>query len=117
MPSSHKELEVYQLAMDALTAVYEESRSYPREEIFGLTNQLRRAAMSIPLNIAEGNARNSTKEYCRFLSIARGSAEEVSTCLSIALRLKYGGDCTHLLEQYTSISKMLYRMIKSLENR
>lgn len=117
MASSHKELDVYKLSLDALTAVYEESRSYPREEIFGLTTQLRRAAMSIPLNIAEGNARNSTKDYCRFLSMARGSAEEVATCLHIASRLHYGGDSTPLIDQYRSISKMLYRMIKTLENR
>lgn len=71
--------------------VYHVTKSFPREELYGLTNQLRRAAVSVPSNIAEGQARNSTAEFRNFLSIARGSLAEVETQLLIAERLNYLG--------------------------
>lgn len=86
---SYKDLIVWQKAMDLVELVYQAIKAFPREELYGLTNQLRRAAVSIPSNIAEGQARNSTAEFRNFLSIARGSLAEVETQLLIAHRLRY----------------------------
>ena len=75
--------------MDLVEDIYRITRLLPHEEAFGLTNQLRRAAISIPSNIAEGNSRNTTGEYIRFLSIARGSKSEIETQLEICVRIGY----------------------------
>ena len=86
---SYRELIVWQKAIDLVVAIYRITQSFPREEAFGLTSQLRRAAVSIPSNIAEGQGRRSAKEFQRFLDIARGSLQEVETQLLIANRLHY----------------------------
>lgn len=86
---SYKDLIVWQKAIDMFEMIYQVTRNFPKEELYGLTNQLRRAAVSIPSNIAEGHARASTAEFVRFLSIARGSLAEVETHLLIARRLAY----------------------------
>ncbi|WP_158756417.1 four helix bundle protein [Dyella sp. S184] len=85
----HEGLDVWQDAMQLVETVYTFSTHFPDLERFGLTAQLRRAAISIPSNIAEGAARRSTPEYCRFLSIARGSLSELDTQCQIAVRLGY----------------------------
>jgi len=84
---SYKDLIVWQKAMDLVEMVYQVTRSFPKDELYGLTNQLRRAAVSVPSNIAEGQAHNSTAEFRNFLSIAHGSLAEVETQLLIAERL------------------------------
>jgi four helix bundle protein len=86
---SHHDLKVWQLGMDIAEQVYALTRQFPREELYGLTSQLRRAASSVPANIAEGNGRSSTKDYLRFLSIVVGSLCEVETFLLLAVRLGY----------------------------
>ncbi len=86
---NYRELEVWQKGLDLVVLIYRETARFPREEIYGLTNQLRRASVSIPSNIAEGQGRRSTKEFLHHLSIARGSALEVQTQLEIAKRLQY----------------------------
>jgi four helix bundle protein len=86
----YEDLTVWQLGMDLAEGVYQLTGDFPAEERFGLTNQLRRAAISIAANIAEGHSRNSTKEYQRFLSISAGSLAEVKTYLKLAERLHYG---------------------------
>ena len=86
---SYKDLVVWQKSMDLVEVMYQMTRTFPKEEVYGLTNQLRRAAVSIPSNIAEGHARSSTAEFVRFLSIARGSLAEVETQLLITQRLGY----------------------------
>lgn len=86
---SYKDLIVWQKAMDLVEMVYRATKTFPKEELYGLTNQLRRAVVSIPSNIAEGQARKSTAEFRNFLSIARGSLAEVETQLLIARRLSY----------------------------
>jgi four helix bundle protein len=86
---SYKDLIVWQKSMDLVQMVYQATKEFPREELYGLTNQLRRAAISVPSNIAEGHARKSTAEFRNFLSIARGSLAEVETQLLIAQRLSY----------------------------
>jgi four helix bundle protein len=81
---SFEDLEVWKKSLDLTEAVYEASRRWPREEKFGLTQQLRRAAASIPANIAEGAERQGTREFLRFLSIAKGSLAETKTFLVLA---------------------------------
>jgi len=80
----HEQLEVWQQAMELVTLVYDHTRSFPRDEIYGLTGQIRRAAVSVPSNIAEGQGRRSTKEFLNHLSMARGSLIEVRTQMEIA---------------------------------
>ncbi|MBP8252553.1 MAG: four helix bundle protein [Herpetosiphon sp.] len=86
---SHEDLLVWQRAMDLVTTIYTITRSFPDDERFGLTNQIRRAVTSIAANIAEGHGRLSQADYLRFLSIARGSLMEVRTFLRIAERLMF----------------------------
>ena len=86
---AHERLEVWQDAMHLVELVYAATANFPADERFGLTAQIRRSAVSVPSNIAEGAARRSTPEYQRFLSIARGSLSEMSTQLQIAIRLTY----------------------------
>jgi len=86
---SYKDLVVWQKAMELVTAVYRATTSFPKDELFGITSQLRRAAVSIPSNIAEGQGRLSEKEFRFFLGQARGSLMEVETQLQIAENLGY----------------------------
>jgi len=86
---NHKELEVYQLAMDLVVDIYKATGCFPESEVFGLTSQLRRAAVSVPSNLAEGAGRESVKELKNFINIARGSAVEIETQIIIAGRLNY----------------------------
>src|SRR6266480_2517836 len=87
---THRDLKVWQLGMSITEDVYRLTDAFPENERFGLISQLRRAAVSVPANIAEGNTRSSTKEYLRHLFIAVGSLAEVETFLDLALRLRYG---------------------------
>lgn len=84
-----RDLSVWQLAMDLAESVYHLTLRYPKSEIYGLSSQLQRAAVSIPSNIAEGHARDSTKEFLRFLSVAQGSLAELETQLILSGRLNY----------------------------
>jgi four helix bundle protein len=84
-----RKLKVYQRAIEFAIEIYKLSKTFPREELYGLTSQIRRAATSISLKIAEGSGNNSEKEFRRFLEIALRSDYEVMTCLEIALRLNY----------------------------
>jgi four helix bundle protein len=89
MSSSFRELQVWQRGMQIVESVYRVSGGFPKAEIYGLTSQIRRAAVSVPSNIAEGHTRASTKEYLRHISVAEGSLAEVETQLEIAARLNY----------------------------
>lgn len=86
---SHRDLQVWQRGMQIAEDIYALTAAFPADERFGLTSQLRRSAISVPANIAEGNARNSTKDYLRFLSIAVGSLAEIETFLELVSRLKF----------------------------
>jgi len=86
---NYQELIVWQKAMDLVEEVYRASKSFPREEIYALTSQIRRAAVSVPSNIAEGQGRRTTSDFLRHLSIAYGSLREVETQILIAGRLQY----------------------------
>jgi len=86
---THKDLEVWKNSIKLVTTIYTVTKSYPKEELFGLTNQMRRSAVSIPSNIAEGAARNSKKEFIQFLYIARGSLTELETQIIVSQNLNY----------------------------
>ena len=114
----HERLDVWRDSMDLVEMIYRLSDGFPRSERFGLTPQLRRAAVSIPSNIAEGAARRSTAEYLRFLSIARGSLSEASTQLQIARRLGYTQATTIETDRLiNTIFARLTALMKSLDNR
>jgi four helix bundle protein len=88
---SYRDLVAWQKAMDLVQEVYAATREWPRREAFGLTSQVRRAAVSVPSNIAEGYGRQSSREFLNYLSIAYGSLMELETQLLIGFRLGYGG--------------------------
>ncbi len=113
---SYEDLEVWQRGMALVEGIYAITRSFPGEERFGLTAQLRRAAVSIPSNIAEGWGRSSRKEYVRFLSIARGSLYEVRTQIGIARRVGYLSDEQEqtFREDAEVLSRMLLSLLRSL---
>jgi len=113
----YRELIVWQKAMDLVIEAYRLTRAFPREELYGLTNQVRRAAVSIPSNIAEGQARQSKAEFRNFLSIAQGSRAEVETQLTIAMRLDYitNEDARLSLSLLIEIQKMLATLLKRLQ--
>ena len=114
---NYKELLVWQKAMDAAEEVYRLVKLLPREEQFELSSQLRRAAVSIPSNIAEGQARNSTKEFVNFLSIARGSTAELETQLMLCVRLNYlqQTQIDPVFNLCDEISRMLTSLITKLK--
>ena len=114
MALDYRELEVWQMSMELCEQVYSLVRQFPSDERYALGDQLRRAAVSIPSNIAEGNGRDSKSDYARFLFIARGSLFEVQTQLELAERFKYVTISDETKQQITSISKMLYSMIRRL---
>ncbi|MBQ7454263.1 MAG: four helix bundle protein [Selenomonadaceae bacterium] len=111
--SDYRDLVVWQKSMDLTVEIYRLTKNLPKDELYGLTNQLRRAAISIPSNIAEGSARLSTKEYLRFLSIARGSKVEIETQLLLCVKLGYlqQSDMDNALNLCTEVGKMLNAII------
>jgi four helix bundle protein len=114
---SYRDLRVWQSGMDLVVMVYEMSEKFPSKEIYGLTSQVRRAAVSVPSNIAEGHTRESTKEYLHHLSIAQASLAEVETQMEIAFRSNY---CTQeeldrFLEHAASLGKQLYSLRNALQ--
>ncbi|KZC37587.1 MULTISPECIES: four helix bundle protein [unclassified Rhodanobacter] len=111
----HHQLEVWRDAMDLVEAIYRISAGFPDSERFTLTSQLRRAAISIPSNIAEGAARRSTPEYLRFLSMARGSLSELDTQLQIAERLAYVSGANDVTELTDRVFAKLNALIRSIE--
>ncbi|MBT2746302.1 MULTISPECIES: four helix bundle protein [unclassified Lysobacter] len=113
----HEGLEVWRDAMDLVETIYRFSARFPDSERFGLTSQLRRAAISVPSNVAEGAARRSTKEYLRFLSIARGSLSELDTQQQIAVRLGFAEPSPPLNELIDRVFAKLTGLMNVLSKR
>lgn len=113
---SYRDLRVWQKAMTMVRAVYGLTSKWPSTEQFGLTAQIRRAAVSVPSNIAEGHGRRSQAEFAKFLNIAHGSLMEVETQLLIAADLKYIGkaDLDHCLAGTQEIGKMIFGVLSSI---
>lgn len=114
---SYKELLVWQKSMVLVEEIYQVTTSFPETEKFGLTIQMRNAAISIPSNIAEGWGRQSRKNYIQFLRVSRGSLSELETQMLIAKALKYYNNSDNLEDLITEISKMLNSLIKKLEEK
>ena len=116
---SYKDLDVWQKAMTLAEDCYRATAEFPREEVYGMTAQIRRAAVSIPANIAEGYGRDQTGSFVQFLRIAQGSAREVETHLILAGRVCLLREDVRdmLLDECERISKMLRSMIRALEAR
>lgn len=112
---SHEDLKVWQESMDLVEEVYKVTACFPKEEIYGLTSQIRRAAVSVPSNIAEGAGRQSKPEWIRFLFIAQGSLSELETQLKIAERLKYVSEVNEVMSMVFYIRNMLSKLIKSMK--
>jgi four helix bundle protein len=114
---SYKELIVWQKSMALVKEVYAITSTYPKQEIFGLISQMRRSAISIPSNIAEGRGRGTRKDFAQFLCIARGSAIELETQIEIARSLSYGEQVGYnkTSESLTEVIKMLSSIIGKLK--
>jgi len=113
---TYQELIVWQKAMDLIASVYKVSRTFPREEVYALTSQIRRAAVSIASNIAEGQGRRTTSDFLRHLSIAYGSLLETETQLLIAKRLRYLGNTNleEVMNQTAEVGRLLNGLMASL---
>lgn len=115
---SYRDLIVWQKSVKMVTLIYLEMKKLPNDEKFGLTSQIKRSSVSIPSNIAEGYGRNYTKDYARFLQIARGSLFEMQTQLQIAVNLNFlnESDLTAIKGLSVEVEKMLNVLIKKLLN-
>ncbi|MGA2466114.1 MAG: four helix bundle protein [Thermodesulfobacteriota bacterium] len=116
---SYRDLEVWQKSMGLAKEVYQVTSSFPTDEKFGLTNQMRRAAVSIPSNLAEGHARSGTQEFKHFISMAIGSVAELETQILLSAELGYLNENrkSDLFEQLDIIGKMLRGLYKSLNKK
>jgi four helix bundle protein len=112
----YQELIVWQKTMDLVEEVYKATHSFPRDEIYGLTSQIRRAAVSIPSNIAEGQGRRTTPDFLRHLSIAYGSLLELETQILLGIRLHYLAQekCREIMSMTAEVGRMLNGLMSSL---
>ncbi len=118
---SYQDLHVWQEGMNLAEACYQLTNAFPKEEIYGMTSQIRRAAASIPANVAEGYGREYRAEYIQFLRIAQGSLKELETHLLLSARNKVGLTTTQavnpILKQCESVGRLLRALIRSLQNK
>src|SRR5689334_21002042 len=114
---THRDLIAWQEALRLVEVVYRDTAAFPKEETFGLRMQLRRAAVSVPSNIAEGAARNTTGELVQFLGIARGSLAEVETQLELAARLGFLATTPESADQVNRVGRLLSALLKSVQHR
>ena len=114
---SYQDLDVWQLAMQVAEDCYKATRTFPSEEAYGMTSQIRRASVSIPANIAEGYGRESTKSFAQFLRIAQGSLKELETHILLCARVGLLADnaASPLLAALDRIGRMLRNLIRSLQ--
>ena len=113
---THKDLDVWKDGIELVSEIYKITASFPKEEIFGLTSQIRRAIVSVPSNIAEGAARNSKKEFTQFLYISLGSLSEIETQLIISKQLGFMKENANLNELVERLRRKLINLIKYLKN-
>ena len=111
--NSYRDLLIWQKSMDLTKLVYQITYSFPKDEIYGLTSQIRRSAVSIPSNIAEGRGRNSNKEFIRFLQISLGSLYELQTQLELAIAFNYVNNIDTINKLSFEIEKMINSFISS----
>jgi four helix bundle protein len=116
---SYRDLRVWQRGIELVESIYVITQSFPKQEIYGITSQMRRAAVSIPANIAEGHSREHTKEFRNFLSIAQGSISELETELEIATRLGYltADQFSRLMGQVAGLAKQVRALREALAKK
>jgi four helix bundle protein len=114
---AHHRLEAWKLSRTLVTDIYKLTKNLPKEEVFGLTAQIRRSAVSIPSNIAEGAARSGSKEFAQFLSIARGSPSELETQMLIAADLGYIKENDPIFALLNRVSRLLTGLHKTIRTR
>jgi four helix bundle protein len=115
--NTHRDLIAWQEAIRLVEIVYRDTSGFPNEETFGLKNQLRRSAVSVPSNIAEGSARITTGELMQFLGIARGSLAELETQLELAVRLGFMSRANDAVGQVDRVGRLVSALLKSLQRR
>lgn len=117
--SSYRSLKAWQAGMDVAEATYKLASNFPKQEAYGLTSQIQRAATSVPANIAEGHARETTKDFLRFLSIAQGSLAELETHLMLAQRFAYidKNELEKILQLTDETGKIMRGLQRSLKTR
>jgi four helix bundle protein len=113
----HKDMEVWKQAMELVFKIYKLTEDFPKDEMFGLTSQIRRCAVSVPSNIAEGCGRFSDKETLRFISIASGSLAEMETQILIAHELNFINETEDIIEQINKLSALLIGLKNYLKNK
>lgn len=116
MVRTHRDLDVWKKSIDLVTLIYKYTAEYPKDEVYGLTSQIRRCAVSIPSNIAEGSARTTKKDFSHFLAIALGSVAELETQLIISRNLNYLSEAVldELISELISIRRMTLGLRKSI---
>jgi four helix bundle protein len=119
MPRDYRKLKTYHLADELVVQVYTRTKHFPQEETFGLKSQMRRAAVSIPANIAEGAGRRTLREYINFLGLASGSLSELTYYIELTRRLGYIStqDHSQLCQQAEETSRALHGLIQALEKK
>ena len=111
---SYRDLIAWQKAMDLVVSVYRETASLPQSEQYGLTAQMRKSAVSVPSNVAEGWGRNATQDYLRFLRVARASLFELTTQVEICDRLGFAGNWDSITADADEVRRVLHRLIRSI---
>ena len=114
-PKNHKDLEVWKQSMELVDLVYRITKDFPHEELYGLVNQMRRAAISIPSNVAEGAARSGKKQFNQFLRVALGSLSELETQVLVAQRQGYLEDEEAVLRHIGTVRRLLLGLIRHLK--
>ncbi len=116
---THKDLELWKNGISFVKEIYQATKGFPKEELYGLTSQIRRAAVSVPANLSEGAARNQTREFVRFLRISQGSLSEVETLLIISVSLGYldSNQMKHFSERIKVLTNQIIGLIHSLTSK
>ncbi len=114
---SYTDLDAYNISLDLVVSIYKATENFPKQEIYGLCSQMRRCAVSIPSNIAEGSGRHSTKEFIQFLYISNGSLSELETQIRISQKLGLISETEELFRSIKRIRVMVLGLIKTLNNK
>jgi len=114
---NHYDLDVWKKSIELVKEIYKISKNFPKEEIYALTSQIRRAAVSIPSNISEGASRQTDKEFVQFLYIALGSSSELETQIIIAKELSYIDNVEIILQQIIRVKKMINGLIRHIKQK